>query len=333
MNRPDLKMARKALTAMSIGLFAVGGVALQGTALAADADEKAINVRDSGSRAGDLRVNFEPLNSVYEVDEPIRFRVRGNKTFFLYVYTVDKDTGNAVLLLPNRKQTGNKYPGGSYYNVPNRSVEFYADERGQERIVMVASSKYIDVDRARFKSVGDFAMVQEKALEDEFEAKGIRIRRGENRRRPSSKDVIVKDIDLAIVGKRHREDRIGFADRQSAIPFVSTVRDQYYVGEKMRVVFGADKPGYVHLYTVEPGGSVSLLTRRKVDGESLETLVARAEAPLGEHALVALWSKGRDMEARRVQRALDEYDAKAIRIRDDEPRQTVRAVKRFRISR
>ncbi len=289
---------------LGAAVLALGIIGLLPAAVAAES--KAIQVRDQ-RKTGDLRIAFDPLKSSYRVNEPIRFRVRGNQQFYLYLYTINDATGEAVLLLPNKRQQGNKYPSRRSLVVPNKSVEFYSDSPGRERIIMVASTRYIDIDTARFKPVGDFAKTSTKGLEDAFASKGIRIR--DNRTKPQS-DVLVHELDVRITGSRYNlvDDRPAGGDRQGdagAVTFVSTAKNRYREGEKVRVVFGANKSGWVHLYTIEPGGGYSLLKRQKVDGKEVNQVTARAEAPYGPHTLVAAFSKGKDFDAA----ILDEYDS------------------------
>ncbi len=46
---------------------------------------EALEVR-SGNSDGDFQVMFEPLKPTYNVGERIQFRVKGNKTFYLYLF-------------------------------------------------------------------------------------------------------------------------------------------------------------------------------------------------------------------------------------------------------
>ncbi|MEE9398026.1 MAG: DUF4384 domain-containing protein [Methylococcales bacterium] len=242
----------------------------------------------------DLNVIFEPFKTNYRVQEPIRLRVKGNKTFFLYVYSIDDQSGEAVLLLPNRQQSGNKYPPGRFFTVPGNAVEFYADRSGYERIVMIASTRYIDVERARYKNLGDFSATKSLDLENTFQSKGIYIRRT-NRQR-NRKEVVVKEANLTISGESRRiGDRLPPpAPRQeggyNAITFVSTARDRYYEGENFPVIFGSDQPGWVNVFVVEPDGRYSLLTREQVDGNRIYKVTAQSNPPYGTHQLVAIYS-------------------------------------------
>jgi len=344
-------MFRKKNTAKSKAALAAAVVAMTvaGFSLSAQAetmagsqsqyvDEKAIRVgdRERDTRSGDLEVSFEALRASYRVGEPIRFTARGNKTFYLYVYSVDKDTGDAVLILPNNKQSGNKYPGGRSMTVPNRNIEFYADEEGRERIVMVASTRYIDVGAAKAQPLGDFSKTKAAVLEGLFEEKGIKIR-APGDRADRGGDVVVKDVELRIRGRmardrddEDRENRDHDGD-ENAIVYVSTNRSRYHVGDRVRIVFGADKSGYVHLYSIEPGGSVAELTTRKVKRGETHDVEARAEAPGGDHKLVALYSKDGNADEDVVYDLAEDRYTKGLRLVTED--RGVLAVREFRIVR
>ena len=161
-----------------------------------------------------LQVRLTTDRARYQPGEKIGFQVSGNKDFYLYLFNIDTRTGQAVMLLPNRFQTNLniKYPGdGKPRLVPNRSVEFYADQAGLERIMMVASERYLDVNdlmsHGQSKSLGDFY-----ALETPFKAlnraitetyadalignKSIHIRQPDSSRLP--KGVLVEEFNLTI---------------------------------------------------------------------------------------------------------------------------------------
>lgn len=260
------------LLALLTGALWVKGVAWAGTA----------------SESG-LRVIMEPLRSSYAVGEAIRFRVHGNQRFFLYVYTVDDETGEAILLLPNKKEQDNKYEPGQTFTIPHPSIEFYSDSPGEEHVIMVASRKHIDLNSARFRDMGDFSATTTKDLEKAFAAKGIYLQEEDGSRR---QDVVVTDLKLPI----HKDSEPEAANAPRAVTFVSTDKTRYREGERVKIVFGADRPGWVHLYIVEPGGTYTLLTRLAVDGKTLNELTARAKSPTGPHVLLAAYSEAKHLD-------------------------------------
>lgn len=181
---------RKMLGVMLAGVLGLGG------SLAA-AQDKAIRVREAGEA---LKVSVEPTKPEYKVDEPIRFRVKGNDSFYLYVYSVDAATGNAWLLLPNKKSKDNRFAGGKTVMVPSKNVEFVADKPGKEKIVMVATAKKLDVATGSFKAKGDFLEGSTQELEGDFESKGIRVR--EAAESSPSVGAVVKRMEVRIVSNK-----------------------------------------------------------------------------------------------------------------------------------
>ncbi len=283
-------------------------------------DEKAIVVAPGRSNS-DLNVQFHPSKSSYRIGEPINFRIKGDKTFYLYVYNIDKNTGDAVLLFPNRLHSGNKYPGGRYFTVPGEDVTFYSDSVGNERIVMIASARYIDVGRAKYKALGDFSATKSLDLENTLESKGIHIRRS-NRPR-NKKDVFVQEINLPITDESGRSGypvppSDGSSGGDSAIAFVSTSKDRYLEGERFPVVFGADQPGWVNVYVVEPNGGHSLLAKERVDGTRIYKVTAKGNPPFGRHRLIAVYSSDGSVDDYLLANASKEVQGKGVTFVSDE---------------
>lgn len=160
MNRNTIKPLRQRMAHL-LGLAMVAGFAglstpsvladgVAGALEAVPAAEKLIRIRESepeyrGRRC--LRVQLRTAKDSYREGEPIRFEVRGTEPFYLYLINTEVSTGRTVTILPNRLQTEHslKYPGDDqWYTVPNPGLEFYGDRPGLERIVMIASERYLD---------------------------------------------------------------------------------------------------------------------------------------------------------------------------------------------
>jgi len=130
-----------------------------------ESGDKLVKIRPAGraGQTGALKVAVKTEKNEYHPNEKIRFQVKTNKPAFIYMFNIDPKTGKALLILPNRLQTKNqiKYPGDNQWHLlPNQSLEFYADRPGIERIIMIASERYIDIEKklksGNNKSVGDF---------------------------------------------------------------------------------------------------------------------------------------------------------------------------------
>ena len=87
------------------------------TAEGAGTEAKAIRVDSPENEP--LKVVLEPTEDSFRVDEPIRFKIRGNKDFFLYLFSIDKETEQATLILPSKEgQKHNKYPANRTLRCP-----------------------------------------------------------------------------------------------------------------------------------------------------------------------------------------------------------------------
>lgn len=308
-----MHLTTKNLSQAALALALVAGLAANAD-VSLGTDElapKAIRVDDPDSEL--LRVVLEPTKDSFKVGEPIRFHVRGNKTFYLYLFSIDDD-GDATLVLPKREgQRHNKYPADTKLAVPNEDApDLLADEPGRETLVMVASAKYL-----RWKSnwFGDGAdsYVGKAEFEEEFAAKGIRVGSG----RDADDDVVTKRIALRIRGK---DDRA--SERQTTNVWLTTKgnRAEYAMGERIDAVFGAGEDGWVQLYVVEPNGKYSRLKTYEVEKDTTYTMRAVAEDPAGKHAFVAVYtadepgsaSLGRDRD-----KSVLDAAPKGVRVEED----------------
>lgn len=259
--------------------------------------EKTIRVRAHTS-ADALSVDVQPIKNSFWVNEKIRLRAKGNKPYYLYLFNVDPQTGQALMILPNRLQTNNYY-GHQGYIVPSRDVEFYSDRPGQEQVIMVASTEALNVDLNSYKAIGDFVTGQSAAFE-----KSLGVRFTAPQPRKSNPNLVVKTFNISIAGQRQAPEQSFFdrffgsattppvaADVNDPVAFISSANNEYVEGEQFNLVFGANQQGYVHLYTIDPYGAYDLLKIVPVDGRSVQSLTVQAAPPYGRHTLVALFDK------------------------------------------
>ena len=297
--------------------------------------EKTIRVETPGSEPEPLRVRLEPVKASYEVDEPISFHVRGNKTFFLYLYSIDKETDEVTLLLPTREgQRHNKYPANRTMVVPNEGqAQLLADEPGRERLLMVASTRYLPLKSRWYRKGLDYYTGKGADFEAEFAEKGIRVRGPDKTR---DEKVMVKTVMVRISGARTDD-----GDRPSAMSsnvWLTTKgnRTEYTIGDRIEAVFGSGQDGWIHLYVVEPNGRYTRLKSYPVKEDRTYTAKAVAADPAGKHALVAVYTEGdeptRALSAGGDTKALSLLDAapKGVDLVEEEPKPM--AVYRFRIS-
>lgn len=158
----------------------------------------------SGSDSFNLQVSTE--NKSYGVNKAIYFKVKSNRSMYLYLFNIDPQTGKGLLIFPNQLQTNNQINANDWTLVPKKEVEFYSDRSGTERIIFVASERNLDVNRlnnlSQSKSLGDFYDME--APLDAFDTligetynseKKIGIRQS-NTQLP--KGLVVKEVNLRI---------------------------------------------------------------------------------------------------------------------------------------
>lgn len=287
-------------------------------------DEKAIRIQE---QSNDLKVTFESVKDTYKVGEAIRFKVKGNQRFYLYLFSINRRDQTSVLLLPNNKQKDNRYDANQTFTVPS-NVEFYADAPGTEEIVMVASIKYLNFDTSRYQKSGDFLLGDAQTVDDQVKALRLRTRAEENR------EPAIKQLKLTITGQKvgdtssiPRSRSTSDAGRKPIV-FISTDRTNYALGDDVQVVFGADKSGWIHIYAIEPQGERSLLKRQEIAGDKIYRLAARAERPTGEHALVVIYSDSEQVPEKVLTLLDQDASTKGLRLLEEE---SPAAVHRFRI--
>ena len=200
-------VALTALTALTA--LAMLGPATPALAQAEDDFEPALRIeRDDGAsgvpRDG-LRLTVGNQRQQFRLNEPIRFTVQGNRTFYLWAYTLD-DRGQAVVLVPSAAQRGNKYEAGRPHTLPNPGVSFYADQTGPHEITLIASTQWLDIDRwlqRRGRKSGELLEIPAADLEAAFEEHQIVIRRdggGGGRPQPvQRRDVVVQYLGFDVV--------------------------------------------------------------------------------------------------------------------------------------
>ena len=232
-----------------------------------------------------LKIEFEPLSPSFKVGESVRFRVKANKDFFLYLFSINREQGRAVLLIPSGMQAGNKYKADRTFVVPNPSVEFVADKPGSEEVVMVGSTRYLNLSTDGYKKSGDFLTATPAFAESQI--KSLRIRTTEKEEQP-----VVKELSVHITGKPRAVMVPRTAPSEDGpMAFISCDREAYRMGDRVRVAFGADRPGWVHVYVLEPDGKSALLKKQAVSGKEVYHMTAKAQSSTGAHSLVAVFSE------------------------------------------
>ncbi|WP_020585250.1 DUF4384 domain-containing protein [Desulfobacter curvatus] len=264
--------------------------------MTAFADVKAIGIRtvggDSNGDGNPLKVEFTPVKQVFKAGEAIRFKVKGSETFYLYLFSVDEKNNKGYMILPNKKQQYVKYQAGTTYTVPESYIEFYSDSPGREKIIMLASTKKMDVKFDKYAKAGNILSANFDTVVQETKALSIRSREAKAKH-------VTKELSLIITGNGQNESSVPHSN-PAAAPFVSTNKSSYRDGDPIRITFGADKPGYVHLYINEPGGRQSFLTTERVSGKDFYQVNATASRPGGVHQIIAVYDNNATPDKNRI---------------------------------
>ncbi|HFB64136.1 MAG TPA: DUF4384 domain-containing protein [Aeromonadales bacterium] len=312
------------------GLTAIMSTTLIGSASAGMAGEpmnKRIYIGSPAQRQP-LKVDFTPTKPSFAVNEAIKFNIKGNKKFFLFLFNIDYATNKAYMILPNNIQTAdrNMYQAGQRLQVPNANAEFYSDRPGRERIVMIATTKYPkEIVLNKYRRAGNFYITDAKTVQDQL--KRIQVR-GSQIRSNTTEEVFIKEFDLPIhagEGTIITTQMVQPAmqpDVQStptdysirlipttastssvilpaAIPsiaFVSTDRVSYRSGEPLTISFGANQDGYVTLYT-KNSGNYERLTETAVKANVMNTLKGRVGRK-GKQEVMGVFSKTKGYKAK-----------------------------------
>lgn len=260
------------------------------------ADDKAITVRGAVEDKKKLEVEFAPTKSTFKVGEPVTFKIKGNQEFFLYLHSINTDDNRGVLILPNDLDKGNKYPAKRKMTVPNAHIEFVADRPGVEKIIMIASTRYLKPPKNGMKKLGDFLMGDAKAAEEH--AKALRV---QARSKPEKPDVVIKEIDVRIVSNLTQQIMPSASVSQPAtvdeapMSFVSTDQIRYRLGDTVRAMYGASAAGWVHLYLQSSNGERTFLKKQAVKADRVYRFTAKATKPKGLQALVAVYSNSESL--------------------------------------
>lgn len=246
-----------------------------------------VNVSQASNEV-DLKVSFIPVEAVVSVGEAIRFKVNGNKTFYLYLFSISEN-GEGYLLLPNKLQQYNVYEPNKDYLVPEKELEFFSDAPGIEEVIMVASTEKLELNQNNYKSVGQFYSAKSEVIR--HDVKALRVRSQEKRAQQ-----VIENVKIVVTGAAEASS----PTVSSAVPFVVSDKHVYKNGEQINITYGADKSGFIYLWYVAEGGDPQFLAKNEVDGERFGRITGTAEAPFGNHLLVAVWNEKGDLEEDKV---------------------------------
>lgn len=260
---------------------------------------------------GQLQVAVTPNQKKYKVGDTFSLHVSGNQNFFLWIFAMNENAGRGRMLVPGVVQTGNRYNANQTYKVPvGGSYELFMDKSGFERIVVVASTKWIAIDSKKLQKNKYFYSTSYKGLETQL--KGLRLLPSQGQAVRTASDVVVTELNLLVTGNATVAARpvvapvavpvaVSVATPIMAVPgftavndksvvFVSQDKDAYRLGEMVIVAYGATKAGWISLFVQYPNGKAEFLKKEYVDGKSIYTLQAEAVSPMGSQNLMAVFS-------------------------------------------
>ncbi|MEZ5471332.1 MAG: DUF4384 domain-containing protein [Marinicella sp.] len=304
-------------TLMSMGLMATSL-----STFAQNAEHEQLVVRQVEQN---LSVDMTPVKQSFLPDEAIKFNIKGNRDFFLYVFAVDEKNSNVTMMLPNKFQKGNKYTANQLHRVPNATeMELVSDRPGTEKIVMLASTKYLDWDTKGYAEAGRYMSTQQERFDSQLEA--LSVRPVQNDKVSDNSEMILREMMIKIDGEVPAPTNnalvIQLTDQQAQIAkpnkdnaqvivlstqqpadkkeqpksetpvvFLSLDKAEYKAGNEAWIVYGADRPGHVHLILVDPKKNATEMAIQEVDGEQFYRLKAMTAKPKGKHKLIAAWTK------------------------------------------
>lgn len=145
-----------------------------------DIENKAIVIRDQVSVMPSpvtnlVALNVKPTKNSFRVGENIHFKVSAKSDYYLYVFSNDIKSGEAVILIPNKKTKSNRLRANKTYDIPG-TVDFYSDAVGTEQIIFIATKEALDLGKINSKNLGDFSVAKSADLDLAFSEKTIRLR-------------------------------------------------------------------------------------------------------------------------------------------------------------
>lgn len=181
-----------------------------------------------------LAVEMVTTKPSFKPNEAIKFNIKGNQDFFLYVFAVDEANGNVTMMLPNKLQKGNKYTANQAHRVPNATeMELISDRPGTEKIVMLASTKYLAWDTKGYVEAGRYMNTQQERFDSQLEALSIRPT-ANNQRVSSNKQILLREMMVQIDGDQPTQNGgliIQLSDQQ-----VQTIKPQTQQNQQTQTI-------------------------------------------------------------------------------------------------
>lgn len=169
-----------AITSEAMAIPAASSTDIASEVSASDIENKAIVIRDQVSVMSSpvtnlVALNVKPTKNSFRVGENIHFKVSAKSDYYLYVFSNDTKSDEAVILIPNKKTKSNRLRANKTYDIPG-TVDFYSDAAGTEQIIFIATKEALDLGKINSKDLGDFSVAKSADLDLAFSEKAIRLR-------------------------------------------------------------------------------------------------------------------------------------------------------------
>jgi hypothetical protein len=92
-----------------------------------------------------FQLSFAPVKPVYKVGESIQFKVSANKDFYLYLFSLDKNNNQGLVLLPNAHQDTSLLAADKEHLIPSGAFEMFSEKSGVENILVVGSTEKLNI--------------------------------------------------------------------------------------------------------------------------------------------------------------------------------------------
>jgi len=229
-----------------------------------------------------LDIDITGLDRPFLVNQPIELEIRGTQAFHLYIFNINKKRGKITLLFPNQYDRDNMFYAGHTYSLPEKS-EFRADRRGTEKLLFIASKRMLNLDTSNFKTVGQFLEGDYDVVEPQVKAITVL---------PKTENPVVRAVDLRIKNRiSHRDTEQARCSDQSVRPFLSTDRTSYAIRERFRVTFGADRDGFIYLFSMEPDREPICVKANPVRHDQIYHFESTTAATVDRQGILAVFTR------------------------------------------
>ena len=269
----------------------VAGI-IGGHLLYADTDVKQVFIRSSKLKV----LQFKTDKKAYEVNEPITITVKLNKDAYVYLFNIDRETGETYMIFPNKYARNNRFKGSKTFKLPNNAKwEIVSNKPGVEEFMLVASTSKQNFNFPSSSTKGGVF----QRVDEENVSKLLSIRRrAHSSNRRGKKDEVVTLRYTVTIHEPGSINRVTSNQSDRDMPVillnVAPLREFYYIGDTLLVAYGSTYDGYVYLMIYYPeSGDKELLEEARVRGNQIYRDKFQVAPPEGEQYLVAVYSPTR----------------------------------------